>query len=234
MICGEKLQYHEKALDLTCNYCRKADSGNIVCPKGHYVCDPCHNRNAMQVIEGIMLTTDSTSPAAIAELAFTFPGLPMLGCPHAYIAGGALMASLKNSGVTLVSQGGAAVGNEEIREVFRRTRKQAYGGYCGLTGVCGIAPALGACVSILTGSKCGTDEAQRLTMEAVTRVTRAITSLTGPSCCKAYSRISLTVMLDFLKENLGIKLPREAVPVCRYTNKHPHGCRENKCPYYSK
>ena len=186
----------------------------------------------MRVIEDIMLTTDSSSPMAIVELAFTFQGLPMLGCPHAYIAGGALMAALKNSGATLSTEGRAAVGNEEIREVFRRTRKQAHGGYCGLTGVCGIVPALGACVSILTGSKCGRNEAQRLTMEAVSKVTKAITDLTGPSCCKAYTRISVTVTLDFLKENLNLKLPREAASSCRYMNKHPHGCRKNKCPYY--
>lgn len=179
-----------------------------------------------------MLTTDSTSPITIAELAFTFPGLPMLGCPHAYIAGGALMAALKNSGTTLTTQGKATISSEEIKEVFRRTNKQAHGGYCGLTGVCGIAPALGACVSILTGSKCGSDEAQRLTMEAVTQITRTITNLTGPSCCKAYTRASLVVIIYFLKENLKIELPQETDITCRYMDKHPHGCRKNKCPYY--
>ncbi|NOX25589.1 MAG: hypothetical protein GXP59_05650 [Deltaproteobacteria bacterium] len=157
----------------------------------------------------------------------------MLGCPHAYIAGGALMAALKNSGMTLDTSAGGSIGSEEIREVFKRTRKQAHGGYCGLTGVCGIAPALGACVSILTGSKCGTDKEQRLTMEAVSKVTGAITDLTGPSCCKAYARASLAVMVDFLKENLNIKLPRAADIICRFIDKHPHGCRRGACPYYN-
>jgi hypothetical protein len=224
MVCGEKLQYHEKAVDVVCSYCKRADFGHILCPDGHYVCERCHNQDAMRVTRDIMFTTDLKDPLAIAELAFTFPGLPMLGCPHAYIAGGALMAALKNSG--------GNIGNEEIKEVFKRTRKQAHGGYCGLTGVCGIAPALGACVSILTGSKCGKDREQRLTMEAVNRVTLAITDLTGPSCCKAYARAALAVMIDFLREKINIHLPCKADITCQYMDKHPHGCREMKCPYF--
>jgi hypothetical protein len=85
------------------------------------------------------------------------------------------MAALKN-------EGSKGITNEEIKEVFQRTEKQAHGGYCGLSGVCGIAPAIGACFAVLMGSKCGKNEEQRITMEAVTRVTRAITDLTGPSC----------------------------------------------------
>lgn len=105
----------------------------------------------MRVIEDIMFTTDSVNPHEIVELAFSFPGLPMLGCPHAYIAGGALMAALKNEGT-------ATVTNEAIKEVFKRTRKQAHGGYCGLSGVCGITPASGACFSVLTSAKCCKDK----------------------------------------------------------------------------
>lgn len=224
MVCGEKLQYHEKAAELSCSYCRRQDTGHIVCPNGHYICEQCHNQEAMRVIEDIVFGTDSQNPAEIAELAFSLPGLPMLGCPHAYIAGGAFMAALKNNGAKNIS-------NEEIKEVFQRTGKQAHGGYCGLTGVCGIAPALGACISVLTGSKCGKDKEQRLTMELVTRVSRAITDLTGPSCCKAYVRASLKVAVDFLQDNFAVKLPMDSNSSCRYMSKHPHGCLKN-CPYF--
>ncbi|MBM4129267.1 MAG: hypothetical protein FJ243_03995 [Nitrospira sp.] len=150
----------------------------------------------------------------------------MLGCQHAYIACGALMAALKNRGYRTIT-------DADIREAFERTSKQALGGYCGVTGVCGITPAIGACFAILTGSKCGKDEEQRIAMEAVTRVARAITDLTGPSCCKAYVRASLSVAVNLLKEELGITFPVKDVSiVCTYSSKHPHGCREIKCPYF--
>ena len=113
-----------------------------------------------------------------------------------------------------------------------RTGKQAQGGYCGLTGVCGIVPAIGACFAILTGSMCGKDEEQKITMEVVTGVSQAIARLTGPSCCKAYVRISLERAGEYLQERFGIGLPMIRETNCDYSHKHPHGCREERCPYY--
>ena len=181
----------------------------------------------MQVIEEIILTTRESDPIKIAELVMSFPGLPMLGCQHAYIAGGAIMAALKNNGSKNVS-------NEDIKEVFSRTHQQAHGGYCGLTGVCGITPALGACVSVLTGSRCGQDKEQRMTMEMTSQVGRVITDQTGPSCCKAYVWAGLEAAIQFLQENLEVEMNSSSASPCLYTDKHPHGCRLDKCTYYKK
>lgn len=225
MVCGKALTYSDKSETLRCVYCKTVEDGHIHCPEGHYICDRCHNRDVMAGIEETTLSSESENPFTIAELAMSLPGLTMLGCQHAYIAGGALMAAIRNRGKN-------GVGNPEIREVFKRTRKQAHGGYCGLTGVCGIAPAIGACFAVLTGSKCGKDKEQRITMDAVTRVSRAITDLTGPSCCKAYVRTSLEVAVNSLREHLGIDLPSESDTTCLYSHRHPHGCREKRCPYF--
>jgi Family of unknown function (DUF5714)/Predicted metal-binding protein (DUF2284) len=220
------LSYLERAVDVTCSSCGKIEHGHISCPYGHYVCDACHDRDALKVIEEIAFNATSKDPFEISDLMMSCPGLPMLGCQHAYIAGGALMAALKN-------EGSRGITDKDIEEVFQRTQKQAHGGYCGLTGVCGIAPAIGACFSILTGSKCGTDQAQRITMEAVTGVSRAIAALTGPSCCKAYIWTSLEVAVEYLAESLGIILPAGRIFACTYALKHPHGCRTTKCPYFA-
>lgn len=226
MVCSSPLEYLEQSQSLTCTYCKKTEPGYIRCPHGHYICDTCHNKGAMKTIEDIAYSTTSKDPLAIAELMMSYPGLTMLGCQHAYIAGGALMAALKN-------EGSRGISNTEIKEVFTRTGKQAHGGYCGLTGVCGIAPAIGACFAVLTGSLCGKDAEQRITMEAVTGVARAITDLTGPSCCKAYVRTSLLSAVKFLKEVSASTLPVNNIPIkCHHTGKHPHGCRESKCPYF--
>jgi hypothetical protein len=226
MTCGKTLTYHEKSEELKCMYCGNIELGLISCSQGHYICDGCHNRDAMRIIEDVVFMADSVNPFEIAERAISHSGLPMLGCQHAYIAGGALMAAIRNEG----SQG---VTKDDIREVFNRTEKQAHGGYCGLTGVCGIVPAIGACFAILTGSKCGKDKEQRMTMEAVTRVAKAIATLTGPSCCRAYVRTSLEEAVNYLKESIKINLPLSSGKgVCSDSLKHPHGCREMKCPYF--
>lgn len=225
MVCGSVLSYSEKAEDLACVYCARAEHGHIICAQGHYICEVCHNRDAMAVIGDIVYRSGSGNAVEIAELAMSVPRLPMLGCHHAYIAGGSLMAAIKNAGLR-------GVGDVAISEVFKRTGRQAHGGYCGLTGVCGIAPAIGACFSVLTGSRCGTDEEQRIAMEAVTRVSRAIAGLTGPSCCKAYVWASLEAALDYLRESLGVELPGKKGISCEHAQKHPHGCRGAKCPYF--
>lgn len=156
----------------------------------------------------------------------THPKLPMLGCQHAYIAAGALLAALKNEGSKKITE-------NDQREVFKRIEKQAVGGYCGLTGVCGIVPAIGACFSILLGAKCGKDLEQRITMEATRRVIEVIETLTGPSCCKAYVRASLLLAVDLLREKFGIIFPVKKLSVpCQFQEKHPHGCREERCPYF--
>jgi hypothetical protein len=226
MVCGLHLEYFNEAQDVTCSYCGKTEHGHIRCPKDHYICEACHNRDAMKIIEEVAFTTKSGNPFEIAELMLNYPKLPMLGCQHAYIAGGALMAAIKNEGSKIIT-------NEEIKEVFLRTEKQAHGGYCGLSGVCGIAPAIGACFAVLTGSKCGRNEEQRITMEAVTRTARTITDLTGPSCCKAYVRTSLDAAVNYLKESIGIVLPLDRSITCNHSANHPHGCRKEQCPYFS-
>ena len=154
----------------------------------------------------------------------------MLGCEHASIVAGAFMAALKNS-----PYGSGKITNDDIREVFERTTKQAVNGHCGLTGVCGIAPAVGACFSIFLGARCGSNSEQKITMEAVIRVSEAIADLTGPSCCKAYARAAVAEAGTVFGERFGIILPiRNGATICRHGERHPHGCREEKCPYFQK
>jgi len=229
MVCGSKLDYLKTVESLVCTYCGKEQQGHVTCPKGHFICDACHGKDARTVIEELTLTTTSQDPVAIAEQMMALPGLPMLSCDHAFIAAGAFIAALRNSPY------GSKIGEAEVREAFARTGKQAHGGYCGLTGVCGVAPAIGAVFSIFLGARCGTDREQRIVMEAVTRVSSAITKLTGPSCCKAYVRAALRVAVDLFAEKFGVVLPvKDAAIVCEHSAKHPHGCREERCTYYRK
>jgi len=229
-VCGSTLEYLHQSENLVCIYCGATEQGHVKCPEGHFTCEECHRRDAMQMIEGMIVTTELQDPIAIAELMMGHPNLPMLGCEHAYIAAGALMAALKNS-----PYGKGKITDADIREVFDRTAKQAVGGHCGLTGVCGIAPAIGACFAVFLGSRCGSDMEQKITMNAVIKVSQAVTELTGPSCCKAYVRAALPEAATIFAERFGIVLPVSKTSIiCKDSNRHPHGCREEQCPYYRR
>jgi hypothetical protein len=228
MVCGGALEYLRSAEERSCAYCNATFSTHVKCPQGHVICDACHGKEARVAILDLAMTTRSQDPLEIAELMMSHPSLPMLSCDHAFIAAGALMAAIRNSPYGKVT-------DQDIQEAFERTAQQARGGYCGLTGVCGIVPAVGAVFSIFLGAHCGTDREQKIVMETVTQVSQAITDLTGPSCCKAYVRASLSVAAGLFAERFGIVLPvKDTSIICDHVTKHPHGCREERCPYYRK
>jgi len=229
-VCGTPLAEGKAPETRRCVFCGKVEASGLTCPEGHHVCDTCRSSDARRVIEAFVLTTQLKNPFELAELLMGHPKLPMLGCEHAFIATGALMAGLGNS-----PYGREKITEHDIRKAFDRTSMQAVEGYCASTGVCGIVPAIGACFSIFLGARCGSDREQKITMEAVGKAAGAIAELTGPSCCKAYVRTALFSANAFLSERFGIVLPgAEKAIVCRYGELHPHGCREEKCPYYRR
>lgn len=226
MVCGSALEYLNHTEEFSCSFCGSAGPAHIKCPKGHVVCEACHGKEALVMIEDLVFSTSLTDPVEIAELAMNHPALPVLGCEHAYIAAGSLLAALRNSRYSKIA-------DHDIREAFARIKQQALSGYCGLTGICGVAPAIGAAFSVFLGARCGSDREQKITMEVVQAVMKRLADLTGPSCCKAYVRAVLPLAAAEFATRFGIVLPVSGEAIaCRYSAAHPHGCREDACPYF--
>ena len=137
------------------------------------------------------------------------------------------MAALKNEGTLKIT-------DAQILEVLNRTHRQAIGGYCGLTGVCGIAPGIGACYSVLLGAACPKDRETATTMMVVAKIVNVIAQETGPCCCKNFVRHALTEAVALVQKLLNISLPQSSDPiVCTDVERHPHGCRLDKCSYFN-
>ncbi|MHB1697733.1 MAG: DUF5714 domain-containing protein [bacterium] len=229
LICGHKLEYLSSSADLTCFYCGKKEKGNIACSsdKSHYVCDDCHNLSSFNFIKDYLLTADKTNPFEITSDILNNPAIPMLGCHHAYILTGSILTVLKNRGYICVT-------DTDMEEAFSRLSRQAVGGYCGLSGVCGITPAGGIVYSILTGSVCGKDKEQKATMGITAELSKAIYGLTGPSCCKAYLFKALEILTYSLYADFDFLLADSDIEIkCSFKDMHPHGCRFEKCPYFA-
>jgi hypothetical protein len=167
----------------------------------------------------------SVSPYEIAEDLMALPNMPMLGCEHAHIAAGSLMRALENAGVEGVTSAHRA-------EALARTARQAVGAYCGLTGVCGVVPALGACYSVLVGGVCGKGAETRAAMRLVSRLAGVTAAHAHPGCCKAYVRACLRETAVFLEEHLGIVTLPPPDAVCSDAARHPHGCRGPECDWH--
>ncbi len=226
-ICGQTLDYFSMGREMTCQICHKVELGNICCSQGHYICDDCHGKGLFEFLVREIETASETSPFAIAERLMKYDQVPMLGCENAWIAAGALLASLKNQGTLQIT-------NQHISEALQRTKKQALGGYCGLTGICGVVPAIGASFSVILRAACPKDEETAKTMRVVGKVVNAIADVTGPCCCKAFVRVGLAEAVTAAREYFDISLEASAPSSCEYIPRHPHGCRQNKCPYIEK
>lgn len=224
-ICGSTLEYLDSAAPATCTSCGREDRGHVRCPQGHYLCESCHGAGFMERLPGLLDAAGSHSPFVIAEALMAQPDLPMLGCEHAHVAAGALMRALENAGVPGVTALHRA-------EVLERTARQAVSAYCGLSGVCGVVPALGACYSVLVGGQCGKGPETRAAMTLTSRLAAATAAEADPGCCKAYVRSGLRVATAFLEERLGIVVGPATPIVCTDTERHPHDCRGAECAWH--
>lgn len=226
-MCGAKVEYLRNGRELNCHLCGKNELAHVHCALGHYVCENCHGERFLRPIRSFITLAEGDNPLLLAEGMLNKIPLPMLGCEHAWIAVAALMVALKNHGPLNIT-------NEMIEEALSRTRKQAIGAYCGLTGICGMAPAMGSVFSVILGASCPGDVETSTTMRAVSRVIEAIAAETGPCCCKNFLRTALLTAAEILRETMEIDLPTEAEIYCVDSDRHPHGCREARCRYYWK
>lgn len=225
--CGSEIVSCRRTEELSCVYCGEREAAATTCKNSHLVCTRCQDRDPRSVVQEFAMNTGLKDMAAIAEWMMGHPRLGMLDCDHAFIASGALMAALKNSPY------GNKITNDQITEVFERTASQVALESCARTGVCSIVPAIGACVSLFLGVQFGADREQQILMDSVTKVSRILTDMAGPVCCKAYVRASLNAATSIFAERFGMMLPVSLIaPVCRSSEKHPFGCCEERCPYY--
>lgn len=225
IVCGGKLDYFEIAQEFKCFECGSVDRGYVNCPNGHYICESCHGRKTREILIDKIWEREEKNPFIIAENLIENLELPMLGCEHAWVAAGAFIMALKNSGLD--------INKNQLQEAVNRTQKQAIGAYCGLTGVCGIAPAIGAVYSVILGAACPKDKETSCTMHVVADVIKAIAYQAGPCCCKNFVYTALKVACEKSYDYIGIEVESEANILCKDSKRHPHGCRKEKCNYYN-
>lgn len=173
----------------------------------------------------LALNSNKKNPLELAEDIVYLSSIPMLGCEHAWATAGALLSALRNNGYS--------ISDEQIKEAINRTKRQAISAFCGLTGVCGIAPAIGAVFSVILDAACPKDKETATTMLVVSKVIEAISMETGPSCCKNFMRTGLALSSNLIEEYLKISLPLQLIIVCQDSQRHPHGCRESQCRYFA-
>jgi hypothetical protein len=220
-VCGKPLVYGTEEVTRHCDFCGKECPALIYCPEGHYVCDKCHSREALDILRDVVNSTTSTDPAAILEKVMSHPSVPMHGPEHHAMVPAVIVAAVKNAGYP-VPEGA-------VEKALERGSKVP-GGWCGFYGVCGAAIGVGTAVSVLTGATPLTGKTRTLANEAtIFALERMLDG--GPRCCKRASRTAIEAAVEFLKTRMNINLNIDEKVKCRYSNRNRE-CIKEACPYY--
>ncbi len=221
-VCGRPLVYATEPEIKKCFFCGREDRTLIYCPAGHYICDTCHGKGALDVLKHVLATTHSKDPAEILEQIMAHPSVPMHGPEHHSIVPGVILTAMRNAGYPIPD--GA------IDKALERAAKVP-GGWCGFYGDCGAAVGVGIAISVLTSATPLTGKQRSLALGA-TSLALARMLDDQPRCCKRAARVAIAAAIDYLDERLKIQLPRNTKTVCVYSSRNQQ-CARTKCPYYN-
>ena len=97
-VCGKPLIYGTVEVLRRCDFCGKEFPALIYCPDGHYVCDLCHSRGALDILRDVLNSTAASDPADILETVMSHPSVPMHGPEHHAMVPAIIVAAVKNAG----------------------------------------------------------------------------------------------------------------------------------------
>ena len=222
MVCGKDVEYSNEATNAKCHYCGVEEETYILCKDDHYVCNKCHTRDAVEVIENVCLNTDQDDPMEIAEKLMAHPKIPMHGPEHHAMVPAVLIAAYQNY-----------IGKKNkdaILEAIKRGQKIP-GGYCALYGACGAGIGVGIAISILLGATGLTPEPRSHANRATAQTLKPIADAGGARCCKKSSRIGLEEGVKYISDLFDLNWYKELdlCVDCDYT-KYNQQCDSN-CKY---
>ncbi len=220
-VCAKPLVYSTESVTKTCTLCGKEEKTLIYCPAGHYVCDFCHSKAALEVLKQVLASSKTTDPAAILERVMSHPAVPMHGPEHHAIVPAAIIAAVRNSGYPLPEG--------SVEKAIERASKVP-GGWCGLYGDCGAAVGSGIALSVITGATPLTGKPRTLALAATSQALSRMLD-DQPRCCKRASRIAIQSSVEFLREHLEINLLQSDKTRCVYSLRNQQ-CAKEQCPFY--
>ncbi|MFX1238220.1 MAG: DUF5714 domain-containing protein [Promethearchaeota archaeon] len=228
-ICDHQLVYSIDVGDvkeLQCYYCSSKYLADIWCPEGHYICDECHMKDPIKLMEDFCFKSDLKDPFIIADELMRHNKFKLYGPEHHILVPLAILTALRNNGIKKTS--GIEISQVDLKEAIRRASKIP-GGWCGFYGSCGAGIGSGIAISILTSATPGKDIPRTLANSITSRsLSKIADSL--EHCCKRSVRLSLMEILKFLREKFDIKL-NYTPQKCSFTNINDK-CVKKNCFLY--
>ena len=208
---------------MTCVYCGRPFPSNAACEAGHFVCDACHSRKAVENILAYCGTCESRDPIAIARALMADPFVHMHGPEHHVLVGAALLTAWHNSS----GQGDFPAALAELA----RRGEQVPGGACGFWGCCGAAVSAGIFFSVAAGATPLAGESWGLANRATAAALQAIGDIGGPRCCKRDSFTAILQAAELCRREMGVDMEIPERVVCGFFPQNRE-CLGSRCPYH--
>lgn len=220
-VCSTPLIYGTTPVSLTCAFCGKSESSAIYCPKGHFICDACHAKDALTVLRDVLQGTTSSDPIEILEKVMLHDSVAMHGPEHHCIVPAVILTAVRNAGYSIPEQA--------VEKAIQRGSKVP-GGWCGLYGDCGAGVGVGIAVSVLTEATPLKGKQRSL---AIAATSYALSRMVDdqPRCCKRASRIAVEAAIDFLRDKLDVRLVSSQPPKCLYFARNRE-CPKEACRFF--
>lgn len=222
MVCGVGLQYLEGDRDEVCHYCGEMKLANAVCENGHFVCDPCHSRDALEVIESHCLQSTERDMVALMKRIRRHVAVPVNGPEHHSLVPAIVVTAYRNAG--------GNVSDNDIRTAIQRGAT-VVGGACAFMGVCGAVSGVGIGLSIILGVNPVLPAGRQAVQQATGKVLAEISKFEAARCCQRDCWIALRVAAELSQELLSIPLAADADLECSQFRQNRE-CIRGECPLW--
>ena len=222
LVCDAELVYYTEPRKMTCMLCGREFDSNVECANGHFICDECHSRNAVDFTLAYCANTKSRNPIEIIQYIMNQPSVHMHGPEHHVMVGASLLAAYHNCG--------GDIDLDKALPEMKRRGSQVPGGACGFWGCCGAGVSAGMFVSIITKSTPLTAEPWGLSNLMTSRCLAAIGAEGGPRCCKRDSFIAIREAVAFVNEHFGIQMELPDKIQCTFSPLNSQ-CKGADCPF---
>ncbi|NDV21300.1 DUF5714 domain-containing protein [Desulfovibrio sp. JC022] len=220
MVCSAELEYLTEYRKMVCCFCGEEHEANAHCVDGHFVCDKCHSKDAMEVLPHLLKSSTETDMIELLKKVRSHPAIPMHGPEHHALVPGIIAAAYKNSG--------GGIDEKVIDTAVSRGAKVA-GGFCGFMGVCGAAIGVGTAMSAILEATPLTASERSIAQKGTLAALKLIADIEAARCCQRDCWLALKAAAQVSEDVLGLRLKADAHILCDQmkTNKE---CMGRNCP----
>ena len=222
LLCGSPLTYLNRETAARCVYCQKTEFANALCRQGHYVCDACHSRDALQVIEHLLLTSEETDMLALLQHIRHHPAIALHGPEHHSLVPGIILAAYRNLGGPV---------NTEMLQTALRRGKTLMGGACAFLGACGAAAGVGVAFSLILDANPLKATERQLIKQVSLESLQASALIPGARCCQRECWQALRQAARLSRRHLALPLPAAAPLNCQQWQQN-NDCLRTECPLW--